>query len=62
MAGDDADATAAVRAVIDSAGMRAIDAGPLKRAHQLEGIGFLHMAMQPVLGNTWSTAIKVLEA
>ena len=62
VAGDDVDAKTAVRAFIDSAGMRAFDAGPLKRAHQLEGIGFLHMAMQSVLGNTWSTTIKVLGA
>ena len=44
----------------DSTGMRAVDAGPLKRAHQLEGLGFLHMAIQGSLGNTWNTTIKVL--
>ena len=62
VAGDDADAKAVVSAFINSSGMRALDAGPLKRAHQIEGIGFLHMAMQASLGNTWSTAIKVLGA
>ena len=62
MAGDDADAKAAVSAVIESAGMRAIDAGLLRRAHELEAIGFLHMTLQAGFGNTWSTAIKVLGA
>ena len=27
--------------------MRAIDAGPLARAHELEALGYLHMAVQP---------------
>ncbi|WP_127131483.1 NADPH-dependent F420 reductase [Georgenia sp. SYP-B2076] len=62
IAADDAEAKAAVVALVESAGMRAIDAGPLKRSHQLEGVGFLHMAIQGQLGNTWSTAVKVIGA
>lgn len=62
LAADDAEAKDAVAALVESSGMRAIDAGPLKRAHQLEGIGFLHMAVQGQLGNTWSTAVKIIGA
>ncbi|MFD1504734.1 NADP oxidoreductase [Georgenia yuyongxinii] len=62
LAADDAEAKDAVAALVESSGMRAIDAGPLKRAHQLEGVGFLHMAVQGQLGNTWSTAVKIVGA
>ena len=62
LAADDAEAKDAVATLVESAGMRAIDAGPLKRAHQLEGLGFLHMAVQGQLGNTWSTAVKIIGA
>jgi predicted dinucleotide-binding enzyme len=62
LAADDAEAKDAVAALVESSGMRAIDAGPLKRAHQLEGVGFLHMAVQSQLGNTWSTAVKIIGA
>lgn len=62
VAADDTDAKAAVTAFVESAGMRAIDAGSLKRAHQLEATGFLHMAIQGGHGNTWSTAVKILGA
>jgi 8-hydroxy-5-deazaflavin:NADPH oxidoreductase len=62
LAADDAEAKDAVAALVESSGMRAIDAGPLKRAHQLEGMGFLHMAVQGQLGNTWSTAVKIVGA
>ncbi|MPV89400.1 NADP oxidoreductase [Georgenia ruanii] len=62
LAADDPEAKDAVAALVESSGMRAIDAGPLKRAHQLEGLGFLHMAVQGQLGNTWSTAVKIIGA
>ncbi|KAE8763140.1 NADPH-dependent F420 reductase [Georgenia thermotolerans] len=60
VAADDEDAKAAVTDLVESAGLRALDAGPLRRAHELEALGFLQMTMQAGLGNTWSTAIKVL--
>ncbi|NMR20986.1 NADPH-dependent F420 reductase [Cellulomonas fimi] len=62
VAADDAEAKAAVVSLVEAGGMRALDAGPLKRAHQLEGVGFLHMALQGQLGNTWSTGVKVVGA
>lgn len=50
-AGDYADAKEAVRELIEAAGMRAVDAGPLTRARELEAMGFLQIIMA-ALGKT----------
>jgi len=58
MAGDDAEAKAAVAQLVEAGGMRAVDAGPLRRAAQLEHLGFLHMAMQEPLGSGYGSAVR----
>jgi predicted dinucleotide-binding enzyme len=60
IAGDDADAKARVGDLVESAGLRPIDAGPLRRARQVEALGYLHMAVQEGLGTGYSSAVKVL--
>ena len=60
VASDDEDAKAAVRELAEGAGLRVIDAGPLANARQIEGLGYLHMALQGSLGTGYDTAIKVL--
>jgi predicted dinucleotide-binding enzyme len=50
-AGDYADAKIRVAALIEAAGMRAVDAGPLTRARELEALGFLQIIMAS-LGKT----------
>jgi 8-hydroxy-5-deazaflavin:NADPH oxidoreductase len=45
IAGDDADAKATLAGVITSGGLKAIDAGSLKRARELEAIGFLQISL-----------------
>src|SRR4051812_38757295 len=60
VASDDEQAKAAVRELAESAGLRVLDAGPLAHARQLEGAGYLHMAIQPELGGTYATALKVV--
>ena len=60
IAGDDADARQAVADLAVSGGLRPIDAGPLRRARELEGFQFLHMTPQQTLGTNWSSAIKIL--
>ncbi|MFN8167356.1 MAG: NAD(P)-binding domain-containing protein [Candidatus Nanopelagicales bacterium] len=45
VAGDDADAKAAVSAIATGAGLRAIDAGALSRARELEALGFLQITL-----------------
>jgi predicted dinucleotide-binding enzyme len=60
VAGDDEEAKAQVRQLVRDGGMRAIDAGPLARARELEALGYLHMAIQPSLGTRFASAVKVL--
>jgi 8-hydroxy-5-deazaflavin:NADPH oxidoreductase len=60
VASDDEDAKDAVRALAVGAGLRVVDAGPLATARQVEGLGYLHIAIQGSLGAEYDTAIKVL--
>ena len=41
------------------AGLRPIDVGPLRRAQQLEQLGFLHIAVQQPLNLGFASAIKL---
>ena len=60
IASDDEDAKGVVSRIVGDAGLRAIDAGPLKRARQLEALGYLHMTIQGPLGTGYGSAVKVL--
>jgi 8-hydroxy-5-deazaflavin:NADPH oxidoreductase len=60
LAGDDADAKARVARIVTDGGMRAIDAGPLHRARQIEGMQLLHIVLQGTLGTNWGSALKIL--
>jgi 8-hydroxy-5-deazaflavin:NADPH oxidoreductase len=60
IAGDDEAAKDRVRELAESAGLRPIDAGPLSRARQLEGAGYVHMAVQGALGTNYGSALKVV--
>jgi NADPH-dependent F420 reductase len=60
IAGDDEEAKAAVAKLAEDGGLRPVDAGPLKRARELEAVGFLHMTVQGTLGTGFATALKVL--
>jgi predicted dinucleotide-binding enzyme len=60
VASDDEGAKDVVRRLVEDAGLRAIDAGPLAHARQLEGLGYLHMAIQGGLGTGYGSAVKVL--
>jgi predicted dinucleotide-binding enzyme len=60
IAGDDAEAKQAVADVAAGGGLRPVDAGPLKRARELEGFQFLHVTLQQTLGTGWSSAIKIV--
>lgn len=46
IAGDDTDAKARVADLVVSGGLHPVDAGPLQRAQQLEGLGFLGISLQ----------------
>ncbi len=58
LAGDDADAKETVASFIKAAGLRPLDVGPLRRARQLEQLGFLNMAAQEPLGAGFGSALK----
>jgi NADPH-dependent F420 reductase len=60
IAGDDADAKSKVLQLVTDGGMRAIDAGPLHRARQIESMQLLHITLQGTLGSNWGSAIKIL--
>ena len=59
LASDDEDAKNTVRQLVEDGGLRAIDAGPLTRAHELEALGYLHMALQQPRGTGFSSTVKV---
>ena len=60
LASDDDDAKGVVSQLVRDGGLRPIDAGPLGRAHELEALGFLHMALQGPLGSGFASTVKVL--
>jgi len=60
IAGDDEQAKQAVAALATAGGLHPIDAGPLRRARQLEQAGFLHMALQESLGSGYQSALRFL--
>ena len=60
IAGDDAGAKATVSQLVTDGGMRAIDAGPLHRARQIESMQLLHIVLQGSLGTNWGSALKIL--
>jgi 8-hydroxy-5-deazaflavin:NADPH oxidoreductase len=45
VASDDEEAKGTVKQLVADGGLRPVDAGPLARAHELEALGFLHMAL-----------------
>jgi NADPH-dependent F420 reductase len=60
IASDDADAKEKVAQLAKDGGLRPIDAGPLDRARQIEGMQLLHITLQNTLGTNWGSTIKIL--
>lgn len=60
LAGDDAQAKQLVAQLVLDAGLRVIDAGPLRRAAALEGLGYLHITIQQPLDTGFASSVKVL--
>ena len=60
LASDDDEAKATVSQLAADGGLRAIDVGPLALAHQLEGVGYVNMAIQAGLGTNYGSALKVV--
>ncbi len=60
LAGDDAGAKETIAHLVEESGLRPIDAGPLRRARELEAVGFLHISLQQPLGTGFGSALKIL--
>ena len=60
LASDDEGAKATVRELVETGGLRAVDAGALARAPELEALGYLHMAVQLALGRGFASGVIVL--
>lgn len=60
LAGDDADAKATVVAALEGSQVRALDAGSLKRARELEALGFLQLTLAAAEKTSWTTGFALL--
>jgi NADPH-dependent F420 reductase len=60
IAGDDEEAKERVAQLVRDGGLRAIDVGPLDRARELAGPGFLGMMLQQPLGLSFRSAWKLI--
>ena len=54
IAGDDADAKSTLAGIITSGGLKAVDAGALTRARELEAIGFLQITLAAAEKVSWT--------
>jgi 8-hydroxy-5-deazaflavin:NADPH oxidoreductase len=60
IAGDDAEAKALLTGIVTAAGLRAIDAGRLKRARELEALGFLQITLAAAEKISWTGGFAVV--
>ncbi|CAI9417770.1 NADPH-dependent F420 reductase [Nocardioides sp. T2.26MG-1] len=60
IAGDDADAKSALAGVVTSGGLHAVDAGSLKRARELEAVGFLQLTLAANEKVSWTGGFGVV--
>lgn len=59
IAGDDADAKSTLAGVVTSGGLKVIDAGGLKRARELEALGFLQISLAAAEKISWTGGFGV---
>ncbi len=60
MAGDDADAKALLAGVAEAGGLKTIDVGPLRRARELEAVGFLQIGLAAAEKVPWDGGFAVV--
>ena len=61
IAGDDADAKASLAAIVTAGGLKAVDAGGLQRAHELEALGFLQLTLAAAEKTSWTSGFALAE-
>jgi 8-hydroxy-5-deazaflavin:NADPH oxidoreductase len=59
IAGDDADAKSLLAGIVTDGGLRAIDAGSLRRARELEALGFLQITLAAAEKVAWTGGFVV---
>jgi 8-hydroxy-5-deazaflavin:NADPH oxidoreductase len=60
IAGDDADAKSLLAGIVTDGGLRAIDAGSLRRARELEALGFLQITLAAAEKVAWTGGFAVV--
>src|SRR3982751_5350204 len=60
IAGDDADAKSLLAGIVTAGGVRAIDAGSLRRARELEALGFLQITLAAAEKIAWTRGFAVI--
>jgi NADPH-dependent F420 reductase len=60
IAGDDTDAKSTLAGIVTSGGVQAVDAGSLKRARELEAIGFLQLTLAANEKVSWTGGFGVV--
>ncbi|MET0932546.1 MAG: NADPH-dependent F420 reductase [Mycetocola sp.] len=61
IAGDDADAKATFASIIADGGLTAVDAGSLKRARELESLGFLQLTLAAGEKISWTAGFALVK-
>ncbi|GEL25214.1 dinucleotide-binding protein [Pseudonocardia sulfidoxydans NBRC 16205] len=61
IAGDDAAAKSELAAVLASGGLKAVDAGPLRRARELEAVGFLQLTLAANEKISWTGGFGLVD-
>ena len=61
VAGDDADAKSRVSELVTGGGLKAVDAGALSRARELEALGFLQITLAASDKVSWAGGLAVVE-
>jgi len=61
IAGDDTDAKSALAGVIEAGGLKAVDAGSLKRARELEALGFLQLTLAAANKTAWNSGFALAD-
>ncbi|GIJ22911.1 NADPH-dependent F420 reductase [Micromonospora lutea] len=59
IAGDDADAKARLAEVVTAGGLKAIDAGSLRRAREMEALGFLQLTLAAADKISWTGGFAI---
>jgi len=60
IAGDDADAKSLLAGIVTAGGLRAVDAGSLQRARELEALGFLQITLAAGEKVAWTAGFAVV--